>query len=260
MNWFKRKPTYGLALSGGGARGIIHLGVLQAMNDMCFYPKVLSGTSMGAIVAAFYAMGVEPREVLKMIKEKADRKHIFSIRIRHRATTGLFKITLLEENLKKYCKNDDFASLKIPLYISVTNLTTGKNEIHSKGNFIDFVLASATIPILFETRLINGQHYVDGGLSKNMAAKILKNKADVIIGVHSNHIAEDKNIKNMKDVAERCFQLSIFNTVKNEISSCDYLIDPPAVRKFSTFDFDKADEIFEIGYAEGLKFLKTLDK
>jgi len=260
MNWFKRKPTYGMALSGGGARGIIHLGVLQAMNDKQFYPQALSGTSMGAIVAAFYAMGVEPKEVLRIIKEKADRKHMFKIRVRHRATTGLFKITLLEENLKKYAEKDSFDALKIPLYISVTNLTTGKNEIHSQGKFIDYVIASATIPILFETRLINGQHYVDGGLSKNMAAKILENKVDIIIGVHSNHIAEDKSIKNMKDVAERCFQLSIFNTVKNEISACNYLIDPPGVRKFTTFDFDKADEIFEIGYAEGLKFLKTLDK
>jgi len=260
MNWFNRKTTYGLALSGGGARGIIHLGVLQAMNDMEFYPTALSGTSMGAIVAAFYAMGMEPREVLKIVKEKADRKHIFSIRIRHRATTGLFKITLLEENLKKYCPIDDFSAFKIPLFISVTNLTTGKNEIHSQGKFIDYVIASATIPILFETRIINGNHYVDGGLSKNMAAQVLQNHVDKIIGIHSNHIVENKNITTMKDVAERCFQLSIFNTVKDELNYCDYLIDPPKARNYSTFDFDKADEIFEIGYQEGLEFIKSLSE
>jgi len=253
-----KKISYGLALSGGGARGIIHLGVLQAMNDIGFYPEAISGTSMGAIVAAFYAMGVEPFEVLKLIKKKASRKHIFKIRIRHRNATGFFKISLLEENLRKFAGIHDFSALKIPLYISVTNLTTGKNEIHGKGAFIDYVIASATIPILFETRFINGYHYVDGGLSKNMAVKVLKKNTDKIIGVHSNYITENRDIKNMKDVAERCFQLSIFNTVKNEIKYCDYLIDPPAARNFSTFDFDKADRIFEIGYDEGLKFAKTL--
>ena len=251
---------YGLALSGGGARGIMHLGVLQAMNDMEFYPDAISGTSMGAIVAVFYAMGMEPYDVMKFITDRSNQIRAIKIRVKHRHATGLFKISLLEKNLKKYAAKDDFSSLKIPVYISVSNLTTGKNEIHSQGPFIDYVIASASIPILFETRQINGAHYVDGGLTKNMAVKVLRNDVDKIIGVHSNYISENHEIKNIKDIAERCFQLSIFNTVKNELQYCDYLIDPPEVRKYSTFDFLKAERIFEIGYEEGVKFLKELDK
>jgi NTE family protein len=251
---------YGLALSGGGARGLMHLGVLQAMNDRNFYPAAISGTSMGAIVAAFYAMGIEPYDVLNIIKDRSNQIKAIKIRMKHRKATGLFKIALLEKNLIKFAPADDFAALKIPIYISVSNLTTGKNEIHSKGKFIDYVIASASIPILFETRQINGHHYVDGGLTKNMAVQVLTEKTDKIIGVHSNYISENHEIKNIKDVAERCFQLSIFNTVKNELSYCDYLIDPPEVRQFSTFDFLKAERIFEIGYREGLKFLENLEK
>ncbi len=258
MTHITKQRKYGLALSGGGARGIMHLGLLQAMNDFGFSPAAISGTSMGAIVGAFYAMGVEPFEVLKLIKEKADRKHIFQMRMRYRHTTGIFRMSLIEETLRKYARQDDFSTLKIPLFISVTNITSGKNEIIKSGKFIDYVIASASIPVLFQTRVINGSHYVDGGLSKNLAAKVLKDECDVIVGVHSNHIVEDRTINNIKDVAERCFQLSIFNTVKNEIKYCDYLIDPPKARDFNTFDFHKADEIFEIGYNEGIKFVESL--
>ncbi len=251
--------NYGLALSGGGARGIIHLGVLQALIDNNIKISAISGTSMGAIVGAFFAMGVEPNKVLEIIVQESESVRILKPLAHFKHITGFFDIPLLGEQLHRFCKADNFSSLKIPLYISVSNITTGENEIISWGRLIDYVIASASIPVIFETKVINGNHYVDGGLTKNLAEAVLKGDCDKIIGDHANYITNNRQINGMKDVAERSFQLAIFNTIRDEFKYCDYIIDPPQARNYKIFDFKKAKEIFNVGYEEGVKFLERPD-
>ncbi len=250
--------SYGLALSGGGARGIIHLGVLQALIDNNIKISAISGTSMGAIVGAFFAMGVEPNEVLELIIRESESTRIFKSLKHFKRITGFFDIPLLGRHLHRFCEANDFSALKIPLYVSVSNLTKGENEIISSGPLIDYVIASASIPVIFETKVINGDHYVDGGLTKNLAASVLKADCEKVIGIHANYINKNLQIKGMKDVAERSFQIAIFNTILDEFRYCDYVIDPPQARKYKIFDFKKAKEIFTVGYEEGVKFLERL--
>ncbi len=252
----KKRPAYGLALSGGGARGIAHLGVLMAMEEKGVRPAVISGTSMGALVAVGYGLGIPVMEMLSLIKNQMNPVHITNIDMRR---LGVFSLRKVESLFRSLATKDDFNVLKVPVFLSVTNLNTGQNEIKSEGKFIDFALASASIPLLFRPVVMDGVYYVDGGLTKNMAAEVLKDKCDKLIGVHVNHIAEKNDFKRMKDIAARAYHLAIFNTIRNELGYCDYIVDPPGTRRYTTLDFNKADEIFDIGYQEGLHLTAMLE-
>ena len=251
----KFKTTYGLALSGGGARGIAHLGILQALDENEIYPSVISGTSMGALVAVGYGLGISPKEMLHMIDREIKPLTLSNINMRR---MGLFNLKKVEKVFREWAPVDDFSSLKIPTFITVTNLNTGHLEIKSEGKLVSFTIASASIPLLFCPVIIDGTYYVDGGLTKNMAAHVLQGKCDKIIGSHVNHIAEIKSFKRMKDIAARSYHLAVYNTIRQELQYCDYVVDPPDTRIFSTLDFNKAGEIFEVGYREGLQLAKQL--
>lgn len=251
----KRPIKYGLALSGGGARGIAHLGILQALEENDIRPSVMSGTSMGAMVAVSYALGMQPGETLEFIKQEVRPTALKNMDL---TRLGIFNLNKVEKFLSEKIKNDDFSALKVPVYIIVTNLNTGKFEIKSEGKLIDYVMASASIPLLFRPRVIDETYYVDGGVTKNLSAEILKGKCDKIIGIHVNHIAELSDFRRMKDVAIRTYHLAIYNTITTEKDFCDYFIDPPETCNFSTLDFDKADEIYDVGYQEGLKLAERL--
>ncbi len=255
MSLKKRNLKYGLALSGGGARGIAHLGVLQALEEKGIRPTVMSGTSMGAMVAVIYAMGISPKETLEFIKEEVRPTALKNMDWNR---MGFFNLNKVEKYLREHIEKDDFSALKIPVYITVTNLNTGKFEIKSKGKLIEFVMASASIPLLFKPVVIGKTYYVDGGVTKNLSAKVLEGKCDKIIGIHVNHISPQTDFRRMKDVAVRTYHLAVYNTIKEEKTYCDYFVDPPETRNFSTLDFDKADEIYDLGYQEGLKLTKRL--
>ncbi len=251
----KHQTMYGLALSGGGARGIAHLGILQALEENNIHPTVISGTSMGALVAVGYGLGISPVEMLQIINREIKPLTLSNMNMRR---MGLFNLKKVEKLYRQWAPTDDFSTLKIPTFITVTNLNTGHFEIKSEGPLVAFTIASASIPLLFCPVIIDGTYYVDGGLTKNMAAQVLQGKCDKIIGSHVNHIAEIDTFKRIKDVAARSYHLAVYNTIRDELGYCDYVVDPPNTRLYSTLDFNKADEIFEVGYREGLLLVQQL--
>lgn len=258
IDFFKKymdSIRYGLSLSGGGARAIIQLGILQALHENNIRPSAIAGTSMGAVIGSFVAAGFEPKHIRDIFKKHIDTlsfSWLSLIYSRHRSLTALLDV--LQENISA----DTFESLSIPLYVSITNLNTGKNEIVSSGRLFDFIIASATIPILFKPKIINKTYYVDGGVTNNFPARVLQGKVDKIIGIHVNYIEPVESFDGIVDVAERLYQVGIYNTVHHKIHLCDYFIDPPEARKFNTFDFEQIDDIYAIGYELGGPFAEKI--
>ncbi len=239
-------PEYklGIALSGGGARGIAHLGVLESLRRHKIEPDVISGASMGAIVGCFYAAGYNPEYILEEVKKEKLTKFLkWGL-----PGDGFLDLEYMEELLAGHIEKNDFSSLKKPLFISVTNLNTGRNEIISKGPLFEYIIASASIPILFKPRIINQQTYVDGGLLNNMPATAIRKICKKVIGVTINHCGPVKTVNGMKEIAERCLRLGIESNVKENLAVCDLVIQPENIQSFNTFDFRKADEIFRIGF------------
>ena len=234
----------GIALSGGGARGIAHIGVLHALNENGIFPNRLSGASSGSVIAALYCLGNSPLEILKLSHEQAFLK-IFKIGLFNK---GLTELTYLKSFLENHIAEDNFETLKIPLHISVSNINSGNSEIISSGKLIEPLLASCALPLIFKAVRMNGSLYVDGGLLNNLPVEVLMTYCDKIIGSSVCPHEERLNIKGLRHIGERCLQLAIYNTVKPRLQFCDVPLEITKSYNFSMFDFKKSDELFEIGY------------
>ncbi|ASB47898.1 patatin-like phospholipase family protein [Alkalitalea saponilacus] len=234
----------GIALSGGSARGYAHIGVLNALTEHDIAPEIISGTSMGSLVGVLYAAGYHPNEIQKIVKEEPVLKMVRPAWNKN----GLFQMTELRKLLKKYIEKDDFAALKKPFCLAVANINTGKNEIISEGPLIDYVLASCAVPVIFAPQVINDTTYIDGGLFDNLPADAIRKKCKTLIGVHVNYIGPMNEFDGITKIAERAFSLGIGENVRASMEICDYLIEPAEMQNYSFWDFDKSEEIIEVGY------------
>jgi NTE family protein len=234
----------GLVLSGGGIRGVAHLGVIKALEETGVKPDFLSGTSAGAIIGALYGYGYKPDEILEMILATSFFKSL------HIAwtTKGLLRIDGLHDVLLKYLPINSFDSLKIPLVVAATDVKRGKVEYFSRGELIPTLLCSSCVPAVFNPYRFNGLLYLDGGILDNLPVKAIHDKCDVIIGSHCNFINAEFDVKNIRSVIERSLLMAINGNTSMSKGLCHVLIEPPEVGKFSGFDVSRAKEIFDLGY------------
>src|ERR1041385_483258 len=144
-----------LVLSGGGARGIAHLGVVKRMQELGISIRAISGVSAGAIAGAFLGMGMGPDKILQVAINNAD----FHIR-RPPFTLGFFSRNNLEKALTKFFPVDSFSVLRLPLYVGAVNINTGVTDFFSSGELIRPLIASASIPLIFPAVDINGNQYL----------------------------------------------------------------------------------------------------
>jgi NTE family protein len=247
--------NFGIALSGGGARGIIHIGVLKALEESNLKPCCVAGTSIGAIVGAFYCSGVKPEKMLELISGKSFLR-MFSIRP---SFSGLLKMDYLEKILKEYVP-ENFEELNIPLYVCAANLSKHEVEVFHQGDVYTPIIASSSIPVLFEPVELKGNHYIDGGTIENLPSGVLRGKCDYILGVEVNRGKFTNNLNNIRSIAMEVFQLTVHNNTKAGMMASDGLIQPELDAKFKLLDFAKAPELFEIGYKEGMKWAKEYKK
>ncbi|MPM07119.1 hypothetical protein SDC9_53425 [bioreactor metagenome] len=238
------KRPVGLALSGGAARGFAHLGVLQALDELNLRPEYLSGTSAGAIAAAFYADGYKPHEILKLLCSYKLKDYIRPgwMGPGLMKTTGFYRI--LYENLHA----GKIENLPLPVWICITNLNSGKAEYHNTGNLARKVLASCSIPVFFKPVTINNQLMVDGGVCDNLPVKPIKDKAAFTIAVNVNPILPKKIKPGIRGIAERVFHLSINSRLKEMIIQPDILIEPDEIASLGYFNLGNAEKLFSAGY------------
>jgi NTE family protein len=255
-------PEFGLVLSGGGARGLAHIGVIAGLEDHGISPGIISGSSMGAIVGAFYAAGVSP-EVMLNIARNGKLRSLFEWSFPKHG--GMLTLNVIKQFLKLYIPEDSFESLKKKLFIGVSNISAGRHEIFSEGELFRIVIASASIPIVFKPQVINGQTYIDGGLYNDMPVGPIVGKCKKIIASHVNYNGPEPELGSMLAVVERVYRLAIYQNVEKNFCHCDYIIDPPALREHGIFDFKHIDRIYEIGYEAAASLVEqmnepTLDK
>lgn len=240
----------GLALSGGGARGVAHIGVLRALAEHGIEPDVVSGTSAGAIVATWYAAGLSIEEMLEIVAESSLFK-AFKIVV---PSTGLTSLSYLKEKLAQVIPEDDFSVLKKPTYLAISNLNKGELELRNKGPLFDVVTASCSIPLLFKPVEMNGQIYVDGGVFCNLPAEPLRTEVDYVIGVDVMPAVEweSKSLNGWYGIGIRCFELSVHANSEIQKYLCDSLIEVKEVVAYHTFQFNKYKEIEKLGYEAAL--------
>ncbi|MCB0497900.1 MAG: patatin-like phospholipase family protein [Cyclobacteriaceae bacterium] len=233
----------GIALSGGGARGISHLGVLKALNEHDIFPGIVSGASAGSIVGGFYCSGFSPDETLEVII-KTNMLSIFKPAF---SWKGLLSMDKLAKVLQQHLPAS-FEDLKLPLEIAATELEDGRTYYFSKGELIKPILASSCLPVLFNPIEIDGKRFVDGGVLNNLPVEGIIEHARFVMASSCNPIGESRKIKSFKDVMERSGILAINGNTLTSKAMAHLVIEPPELIHFSGFDLSKAREIFEAGY------------
>jgi len=242
--------AYAIVLSGGGARGIAHLGVLQALDEASIKIEAISGTSAGAIVGAFYSAGYAPKKILDII----NHTRFFTLLRPAISTSGLLDIQAISKLFSQYLPQS-FEELKTRLVINATNLDTGQTVYFSQGELIETILAASCIPAVFKPVELKGKRYVDGGMLNNLPLEPFMKENLSIIGVHTNPIDDNFNSSSAKQIIERCLLMAISGNVVSKVDQCDYFIEPPLLAKFGGMDLSNANKLYEIGYHYAKEFL-----
>ncbi len=247
--------TIGLALSGGGMRGVAQLGAIKAIEEYNIIPTHIAGTSAGAIVGALYAYGYNWKEILDFFKSI----QILNVTKYALGKPGFIDAEKFYPEFKAYIKEDNFNALKKTLFIAATEILKGKLKIFKSGELIKPILASAAFPGVFAPVKIKNLFYIDGGTLNNFPVEQLESHCDAIIGVYVNGYQDItmENLKHSYNVVERAFKLKSVQEDHQKFKDCDLIISPKELDIYATFDNKNIDKIFKIGYDSTLKILDS---
>ena len=245
----------GYALSGGGARGFAHIGVLKVLEEEGIHPDYIAGTSIGAIIGALYAMGYSASELEEMClklnwneltRDTHQRKDLYigqkrwapygnavfelneswvpqlpsSVFVGNNLNLELFKLTAPASQIQ------NFNELPIPFICNATDLLTGEAVSFTEGSLLQALRASISIPSLFEPFELNGHYYIDGGVSQNMPIDLLHQMgADKVLGIKVNStLRDEERINNLLEILDQTINIGITRNLKEHLDECDLLI------------------------------------
>lgn len=191
-----RQPSIGLALGGGGARGLAHILMLEAFDELGIKPKIISGTSIGAIFGAAYASGLSGREIRAHTEEILSQRFsllrdLFGARAQplqrffslFTAPVALLNSAALLEFAMPGGIKASFADLEIPLKIVASDFYDQEPTVFSEGALLPAVAASMALPAVFEPILIDGRALIDGGLTNPLPFDIIAGEADIVVAI-----------------------------------------------------------------------------
>jgi NTE family protein len=271
-----QRPKVGLVLSGGGAKGISHIGILQAIDSAGLKIDYLTGTSMGSILGGLYAIGYSGKDIERIsdnldwdailsnkpnyedisIDEK-DEYGQYSVEIgmkkfKPQIATGLIEseelwLTLNQLFLPVY-NIKDFSKFNIPFKCIATDLSDGKAVVLSEGEIVTATRSSMAIPSVFTAIDYESTKLVDGGIIRNFPVTDIKEMgADIVIGVNLfTGLPEISKLNNLLDVFYQITQYRDAEDLVHEKKLCNLIIEPPVI-EYSAGSFDATDEIMKIG-------------
>lgn len=279
----------GLVLSGGGARGLAHIGLLKVLDEEKVPVDYVVGTSMGSIVGALYSMGYSGKEIEEIVlndnllnyfndKISRDKKPIDSKKeydryflslnlegIKLRMPKGLIKGQNIENylNMRYFdaVSYDDFSKLPIPFAAVATDAETGNTVVLDKGSLSQSIKASMAIPSVFIPVEINGKLLMDGMMSQNFPVFVALDKgANFIIGSDvGSKLKSKKDLTDLVILLEQAANYRLSDSTKEEKKKVDIVVEPE-LDEYTPFNFNKAKEIIEAGEIAARKNIEEFKK
>ncbi|GLU43192.1 patatin-like phospholipase family protein [Allomuricauda sp. NBRC 101325] len=248
--------TVGLVLSGGGIRGMAHIGLIKAMREYGIEADMVAGTSIGALVGALYANDNSVDEMLRFFKETPLFQYsFFTIN-----KSGFIDTEKYAKVFTSFFPKNSFESLKKPLFIVATDLLTGKETVFNKGQLIKPLLASAALPPVFSPVDIDDILYADGGIMNNFPKEYVENKTNFIIGSNVSVTVplQKKDLRNSFQLTGRVTSLMIHASNDEKLHECDLFIEPKELDQIGVLDKKGIENAFNIGYEHGSRALEQL--
>ncbi len=255
MFLFGGKKKNGLALGGGAALGACHIGVLKALEEQDIEINCISGTSVGAMIGAFYAFGMEP----KKIEEIALNLKWMNISNISLSRMGLLSNEKLGRVIEKHLGKVNIEDANLELSITATDLSSGEKVVFREGNLATAVMASTCVPGIFIPVETDGQILVDGGLVENVPIDSLKEMgADKLIAVDINALRLYQKPNDIIEVLVNALDIAIKNLSEAKEEEVDLLIRPELSSYSRTEDDpEKLRELIEKGYQAAQKVMEN---
>jgi len=285
------RPTVGLVLSGGGARGLAHIGVLKWFEDHHIPVDYLGGTSMGGLVGGMYAGGMSPDDMTSFIKtinwvstfgtgikyqdlsfrRKEDRRDYpveMELGLKHGLSlppglsTGIEIDLLIDRITLPYSMTQTFGNLPIPFYCMATDILNAKEVIMNDGLLSSAMRATMSLPGIFPPVYRNGEWLVDGGVLNNIPTDVMRNnyKPDVVIAVDvGTPLGNEKSIQSFIGVASQTLGVLMVGSDRKNLKLADIIISPE-LKNITTADFSNIDATIALGYPAAEKVGEQLKK
>jgi NTE family protein len=284
-----KRPKIGLTLSGGGAKGLAHIGILKAIDSAGLKIDYLTGTSMGAIIGALYAVGYSADSIEKLTKDidwdllLSNQMSLRSITMEEKSEYYKYDIELpwvnnwfrlstgvlegqelwlkFSELLFPVHKIKKFKDFDIPFECIATNVSTGEAVVLDSGEIISAIRSSMAIPSLFTAVEYDGKKLVDGGVVRNFPVKDVREMgANIVIGSNvSNALLSSEKVVNAIQVLLQVAFFREAEDTRTQVPLCDIYI-PMPLDKYSMASFSNTDDIIKAGLDEGRKLYPRLKK
>jgi len=286
----EERPKVGLALSGGGAKGLAHLGVIQVLEEEGIEIDYIAGTSMGAVVGGLYAVGYNADSLIKIMhsipwnkmyfdnvdrtqeffdQKRNSERFIFQLPIRDGGIAlpdGLIAGQRFFNELNTYTlpvhdAENDFEKLKIPFRAVATNLENGEAYVFQNGSLSMAIRASMSIPSILKPLKFDETKLIDGGIARNIPAiDVLNMGADYVIGVDVGQpLKEASELNSLVEIMDQAVSFQIINATKQQRKLCD-VVAFPSIEGVSANDFDKLDSLIYRGRQAAYKILPQIER
>ncbi|SKB51259.1 patatin-like phospholipase family protein [Maribacter arcticus] len=252
-----RSKSIGLVLSGGGVRGMAHIGVIKAMQEFGLEATVVAGSSVGALVGALYSADKPIEDMLHFFKDTPLFKYnYFAV-----AKPGLINTERFISAFQQYFPEDSFEALKKDLHVVATNLEQGEEVFINKGELIRPLLASAALPPVFSPIEYNGALHADGGIMNNFPSEPILSRVEYVIGSNVSLVSklEKKHLNNSFQLTGRVTGLMIYAINREKINNCNLIIEPQELENIGILDRRGIEKAYAIGYETAVRtFEKVL--
>jgi len=221
IKFWKKKPFPTLVLGGGSARGLAHIGVLKVLERERIPIKNIVGTSMGAVVGAAYSVGMPTKE-MEALACKFSLNRLLDMTV---PKMGLLAGNRLEDIIKELVYNKKFEDCRIPLSVVTTDIETGDEVVHQKGDLVKVIRASCSWPGIFNPVRIEGRLLSDGGIKNSVPTKIAKALgAEYIIAVDVGFCVKKGKVDNIFQMILQSFQIGGEELNKYQANEADVVI------------------------------------
>lgn len=248
----------GIVLSGGGTRGVAHIGVFRALLEHGIEPECVAGTSAGAVIGALYATGHSPEVMMDFFREIDP----FSLAHMTFGKVGILDTMKFVPEFLRYFPEDSFEALQRKLFVVATDLLSGEATVFESGQLVLPLLASSSVPMVYSPTEIEGRWYGDGGIIDNFPVRLLRDRCDIIIGVHVSPMREVliEELGSSLSILDRALEVGMFSRSRERFALCDLMVLPRQLVNYGMFDTKHLADIEATGYEATLPHLAEIKR
>ncbi len=284
------RPSVAVVLSGGGARGLAHIALLEALEERGIPIDMVMGTSMGSLIAGLYCAGYSSGDIERLVTENDltdlftdiletgaepliepfshTRSNILSVSLGDAGigdASGIVSdrkiLSFFHQILANIPEDISFDDLPVPYRAVATDVATGDYVLFEGGSLVDAMRSSMSIPLVFDAYEVQGLYLMDGGLVDNMPIKYARDLGyDIVIAMDMNGSSsvDAEEMHSMSGAANATFRLIVLNTIKNQYAYADLVL-VPQVEDIGTLSFGDPQTVIQRGWDEVERHAGTLD-